>query len=69
MATVDDPVANFGPLPSLRSSGVDRGQQHILAINSRLKRATDTGVVSLRFCPDASTDKHHDLLGSTCDLT
>ena len=41
----------------------------IFANNSRLKRATDMGVVSLcLYGQDASTDLQYDLLGSTCDL-
>ena len=37
--------------------------------SSRLKRATEMGVVSLcPSCRDASTDMQHDLFRSTCDL-
>ena len=42
---------------------------HQLVHSSRLKRATDMGVVSLCLsCRDASTDMQHDLFRSTCDL-
>ena len=48
---------------------VNRGHQQVFANSSRLKRATDMGVVSLCLsCQDASTDMQHDLLRSTCDL-
>ena len=46
---------------------VNRGHQQVHS--SRLKRATDMGVVSLCLsCRDASTDMQHDLFRSTCDL-
>ena len=46
------------------------GPQQFFANNSRLKRTTDMGVVSLcSSCQDASKDMQYDLLGSTCDLT
>ena len=49
---------------------VIRGHQEVFANNSRMKRATDTGMISLcSVCQDASLDMKHDLLGSTCDLT
>ena len=42
----------------------------VFLLNSRLKIATNVGLVSLYlFCQDASTDMQHDLLGSTRDLT
>ena len=48
---------------------VIRGHQQLFANKSRLKWATDMGVVSLSFsCQDASLDMQHDLLGSTCVL-
>ena len=54
----------------LGSDDVIRGHQEVFANNSRMKRATDTGMVSLcSSCQDASPDMQHDLLGSTCDLT
>ena len=54
----------------LGSDDVIRGHQQAFANNSRLKRATDMGVVSLCLsCHDASTDMQQDLHGSTCDLT
>ena len=65
-------VANFGRCPSYRSSGVKWRHPRspaVFANKSRLKRATDMGVVSLSlFCHDASPDMQHDLLGSICDL-
>ena len=63
---VDYPGENFGRGPSWRSAGVTRGHQQVFATNSRLKRATDMGVIS--FClsgQDASTDIQHGLFGST----
>ena len=49
--------------------GVIRGDQQVLADDSRLKRATDMGVVSLfLYCHDESTDMQHELLRSTFDL-
>ena len=52
------------------SDGVIRGHQQVFANNSRLKRVTDVGVVSLcSSCQDTSPDMQHDLLGSTCDFT
>ena len=55
----------------LGSDDVIRGhQQFFFTNNSRLKIATNMGLVSLcLFCQDASTDTQHDLLGSTRDLT
>ena len=52
----------------LGSDDVIRGHQQVFANNSRLKRATDLGMVSLcSSCQDASPDMQHDLLRSTCD--
>ena len=49
---------------------VTRGHQQIFANNSRLKRASGMGVVSLCWsCHDACTDIQHDLRCSACDLT
>ena len=48
---------------------VNRGHQQIFANNSRLKGATNIGVLSLCLsCQDASTDMQYYLLRSTCDL-
>ena len=53
----------------LGSYAVIRGQQQVLANNSRLKRAREMGVVSLcLYCYDASTNIQHDLFGSAFDL-
>ena len=53
----------------LGADEVIRGHQQIFANKSRLKRATDTGLISLSLsCQDASPDMQHDLLGSACDL-
>ena len=52
----------------LGSDDAIRGHQQVN--NSRMKRASDTGMVSLcSCCQDASPDMQHDLLGSTCDHT
>ena len=54
----------------LGSDDVIRGYQQVYANNSRLKRATDMGVVSLSSsCQDALTDMQHGPFGSTCGLT
>ena len=49
----------------LGSYDVIRGRQQVLANNSRLKRATGMGGVSLcLYCHDESTDMQYELLGS-----
>ena len=54
----------------LDSDDVIRGHQQVFANNSRIKRATDTGMVSLcSSCRDVSPDMQHDLPGSICYLT
>ena len=54
----------------LGSDDIIRGHQQIFADNSQMKRATDTGMVSLcSSCQDTSPHMQHDILGSTCDLT
>ena len=53
----------------LRSDDVIRVRQQVFANKSRLKRATDMGVISSSLCcQDASPDMQHDVLGSTCDI-
>ena len=53
----------------LGSNDIIQGNQQVFANNSRLKRATDTCMVSLCLsCQDESPDVQHALLGSTCDL-
>ena len=48
---------------------VNRGHEQAFANRSRLKSATDMGMVSLYLsCQDASTDMQHDLFTSACDL-
>ena len=55
----------------LGSDDVIQGhQQFFFTNNSRMKKATDTGMISLcSSCQDESPDMQNDLLGSTCDLT
>ena len=54
----------------LGSGDIIRVHKQVFANNSRMKRTTDTGMVSLcSSCQDASPDMQHNLLGSTSDLT
>ena len=49
---------------------VIRSHQQVFVNNSRMKRTTYTGMVSLcSSCQEAPPDMQNDLLGSICELT
>ena len=63
------PILVGDNIDHLGSDDVIRCHQQVFVNNSRLKRNTDMGVVSLRSsCQDASSEIQHALLGPTCDL-